>query len=491
MSNAAKLKEWESEYNWLTCALKRKQFGEFISSYLRSSSKLVLNLNGKWGTGKTHFLKRMYVDLAQHSHPVIYIDAWESDFSSNPLSVIASELVQQLSIIDGLNKEQRGAIERLSSNLGTALKYSQPLITAYSLMTGEVPDPAVVTLAKASKEASESASSLSTETIDISSEKLLEKIKDSHFSQINAMRDIKSQLVFIAELLQVLDELNLPVVVLVDELDRCRPSYAVEFLEVIKHFFETEHFVFVCASDTNQLEESIKTIYGANFSSGVYLRRFFDRTINLPLPDIKSYIKTKNLNYLCSTQNTTLFPFKSNLTLVQDFLSIYFEAINQNVKNNFELRDIDQVLGKLEALVAYLENSHQANTSNLVAIVTAITCEHLTKDLQSGTKLNSHIDRAGSLYGFPLKDYISVQESLVKETASTKTRKGSGHTVHPHPIICLGYQVAGGSNLIRDGYDITVKNIADEEVALYISKEIQYLLFDDIIKLVKLSGTIS
>lgn len=491
MSNAAKLKEWESEYNWLTCALKRKQFGEFISSYLRSSSKLVLNLNGKWGTGKTHFLKRMYVDLAEHCHPVIYIDAWESDFSSNPLSVIASELVQQLSIIDGLDKKQKSAIEKLSSKLGTALKYSQPMIATYSLITGEAPDPAVVALAKASKEASESTSALSTESIDTSSEKLLEKIKDSHFSQIKAMKEIKSQLVFIAELLQVLDDLNLPVVVLVDELDRCRPSYAVEFLEVIKHFFETEHFVFVCASDTNQLEESIKTIYGTNFSSDVYLRRFFDRTINLPSPDIKSYIKTKNLSYLCSTQNTTLFPFKSNLTLVQGFLSVYFEAINQVETNNFELRDIDQVLGKLEALVAYLENSHPVNTSNLVAIVTALTYEHLTKNLHSISNLTSYIHTQASLFGFSLQEYISVQASLVWETTSDITYKGNSHVRHHSPVTCLVYQTTDRSNLIKDNADITVKNTADHELAVYLKKEVQYLLFEDIVKLVKLSGTIS
>lgn len=69
-----------------------------------------------------------------------------------------------------------------------------------------------------------------------------------------------------------------PIFILVDELDRCRPSYAVELLERIKHLFSIEDFVFVLGSDTEQLSHAIRGLYGAGFDAERYLKRFVDRT---------------------------------------------------------------------------------------------------------------------------------------------------------------------------------------------------------------------
>ena len=88
------------EYDWnnQNCYLQRKNYGEFLSSYIRNQkSSLVLNLNGEWGTGKTHFLRQLYTNLhANHELPTVYIDAWESDFSDDPLLVVLSEITDQL-----------------------------------------------------------------------------------------------------------------------------------------------------------------------------------------------------------------------------------------------------------------------------------------------------------------------------------------------------------------------------------------------------------
>ncbi|MEZ9473478.1 P-loop NTPase fold protein, partial [Vibrio lentus] len=84
-------------YSFNKCELNNEEYGTYLSSYLRSQKKpLVLNLNGSWGTGKTHFLKQMYSDLRfTHEYPVIYIDAWKSDFSNDPLLVLISEFIEQ------------------------------------------------------------------------------------------------------------------------------------------------------------------------------------------------------------------------------------------------------------------------------------------------------------------------------------------------------------------------------------------------------------
>ena len=76
-----------------------------------------------------------------------------------------------------------------------------------------------------------------------------------------------------------------PLVVVVDELDRCRPSYAIELLETAKHPFAVDRVVFVLAVNRAQLAESVRALYGAGFNSEGYLRRFFDLDFRLPEPN--------------------------------------------------------------------------------------------------------------------------------------------------------------------------------------------------------------
>ena len=86
-------------------------------------------------------------------------------------------------------------------------------------------------------------------------------------------------------------ELDYPAFILIDELDRCRPSYAVEMLETIKHIFDIPKVVFVLATDTEQLQHAIKVIYGDGFDAQNYLGRFFMRRFNLPLVSTKVFIE--------------------------------------------------------------------------------------------------------------------------------------------------------------------------------------------------------
>ena len=83
---------------------------------------------------------------------------------------------------------------------------------------------------------------------------------------------------------------NRPLIVVIDELDRCRPSYAVELLEVAKHLFAVNHIVFVLAVNRAELTHSIKALYGSGFDAEGYMRRFFDVDFRLPEPDRAAFI---------------------------------------------------------------------------------------------------------------------------------------------------------------------------------------------------------
>lgn len=85
-------------------------------------------------------------------------------------------------------------------------------------------------------------------------------------------------------------------VVFIDELDRCKPSYAVRLLERIKHYFSNDRITYVFSVNINELQHTIKQYYGADFNASKYLDRFFDLRISLPPADLKRYYQSLNFN---------------------------------------------------------------------------------------------------------------------------------------------------------------------------------------------------
>ncbi len=73
----------------------------------------------------------------------------------------------------------------------------------------------------------------------------------------------------------------LPITIIVDELDRCRPTYAIKVLEEIKHLFDVPGVAFLLGLHGQQLEHSVRAAYGQGFDSAAYLRRFFNRRYSL------------------------------------------------------------------------------------------------------------------------------------------------------------------------------------------------------------------
>jgi hypothetical protein len=73
-------------------------------------------------------------------------------------------------------------------------------------------------------------------------------------------------------------------VILVDDLDRCRPGRVVEVLETIRLFFGLPGFTFVFALDRLQVEEAILEAYPrfARSDAQVYLEKIFQLTYRLP-----------------------------------------------------------------------------------------------------------------------------------------------------------------------------------------------------------------
>ena len=243
--------------------LERARYAEFLTNYLAAEGKqrnYVLNLNAEWGAGKTWFIKRWYMELKAH-YPTVYIDAWQQDFSDDPLLTVISSIIEQLKDATG----NKVAIpDGVKSKLLGLLKVGGKLV-----------------LKSAIKKAGLEDGDFSMEGED--ADKLVDTLCSNHKERYESIQYLKQEIRQWVEGAVGLSEgeLDYPAFILIDELDRCRPSYAVEMLETIKHIFDIPKVVFVLATDTEQLQHAIKVIYGEGFDAQTYLGRFFKRRFYL------------------------------------------------------------------------------------------------------------------------------------------------------------------------------------------------------------------
>ena len=349
--NNAKFRTWKDSHNFDNCKLNRKEYGEFICDYITGEKDgFVLNLNGAWGAGKTEFLKRIYTHLITQRHPVIYINAWESDFSKEPLAVVISELLGQLSrLAIGIEKE--------------------PSVLDTKIHIAKIMKGLTIGLAGLASTATTGTPTLGTAMVSAMLEseptKYIDTIVNEYSEQMDAIESIRESLAKLAITLKENYFANVPVVILLDELDRCRPTYAIEMLEVIKHFFKTENMVFLVATDTEQLSHSIKAVYGQDFESKDYLKRFFDRKATLPEPEIEHYLNAYTIDY-SKYDELTLFPELEGLTIkgtINKSIALLSKAYDLHI------RDIDQLMNKFESCLRLASNTPKKQYINILALL--------------------------------------------------------------------------------------------------------------------------
>jgi hypothetical protein len=137
-------------------------------------------------------------------------------------------------------------------------------------------------------------------------------------------------------------------IIFIDELDRCRPTFAIETLEIIKHYFNQKDIVFVFAIDLEQLSYSISTMYGVGMDSAGYLRRFFDFNIRIPTGNLYNYMEPV---------------FNANFKNISSIGKFKDTVVNLFFKLNLSLRDIDKIFNNF--IVFYL--FYQPHFENLLA----------------------------------------------------------------------------------------------------------------------------
>lgn len=296
----------------------------------------VLNLNAKWGTGKSYFLKRWVQEIEQ-TYPTVYIDAWSSDHSSDPLLSVVSEVINKLKELKKIS-----AIEqKIFEGVAKAVKATAPAVIK-----------AVVTkqLERAGINLDELSDVFNNDDAAGAGAKLVEQAIKAHNEASVGVKKIKSSVQDWLKSVVGSTERRYPLFIFIDELDRCRPNYAIEMLETIKHIFDMKNVVFVIATDKEQLEHSIRAIYGTEFDSRLYLERFFSRTVTLSNPSRIDFIRRKISesetfkDYCCEEINFVFL--SSKLGRTEDII-LLFAAIADGF--NWPLRRVSLWLDRLEA----------------------------------------------------------------------------------------------------------------------------------------------
>lgn len=254
--------------------LKRnKDLVHFYNLLLAQEVASSIAIDGRWGSGKTFFVKQSMLlinaknptsdmdekkkgniiyalpfpknteDVPDNYELAVYYDAWENDNDTDPVLSLVYEIIKQL----GINY----AFEDNSS----VFKLAGSILEAF---TGRNINGIIENL---------------------KSENPLTKIKEEKDLHDN-IKDFFSE---------ILIERGNRLVVFIDELDRCKPSYAVQLLERIKHYLCDDRITFVFSVNLEELQHTIKHYYGNTFDACRYLDRFFDMRISLPPADKSAF----------------------------------------------------------------------------------------------------------------------------------------------------------------------------------------------------------
>lgn len=246
--------------------LGRKNYANILTKLITNyKDGFVLAINNKWGTGKTTFIKMWQQQLIDKKFQTVYFNAWENDFDTDPLTALMGEL-------NTLVKKKDS--EKMFKNvLEKAAIFSKNIVPGVVKAVAKkyVDDEAIAVIEGTAKSATA----------------ILEEEIEAYAKKKKGINEFKEELTkFVAK--AATDDK--PIVFIIDELDRCRPNYAVEALEKIKHFFSVPGIIFVLSIDKIQLKHAIKGVYGnENIDAEDYLRRFIDIEYSLPAPDTEKF----------------------------------------------------------------------------------------------------------------------------------------------------------------------------------------------------------
>ena len=251
--------------------LARKQQIVHLTELLSAvSGPCVIAVDGDWGTGKTTFIQLWEQYLRSSEFAVASFNAWDSDYCDDPFTALTEELLEGVEDVDNSSiADKVKKVREVASNVALLL-IPQAIRLGIRTTTG----------------------------LNLEFDETISNLLSSNGAErTSAYRTAKQ---FFEKFRCQLEELACevgeshggnPLIVFVDELDRCRPSYAIELLENAKHLFAVNHVVFVLSINRRELGNSVSALYGQRFDGSKYLTRFIDLEVRLAEPSRRDFIR--------------------------------------------------------------------------------------------------------------------------------------------------------------------------------------------------------
>ncbi|MBQ3023867.1 MAG: NTPase KAP [Spirochaetaceae bacterium] len=322
-------------------------------------------IDGEWGCGKTWVLNELEKQLAEdleNKYLIFHYNAWKNDFYDEPLVAILSVIVETLKKQKQSLKEKEANSKIISSSISTLTKVASSIIEKkYNINPNEIIDSI--------KESGKA-------IIDV-------KLSKSDFNQIlpleNALFQIKS-------IIQKLSE-KFHIILIVDELDRCLPEYAIKVLERLHHVCDGIPVIQVLAINKRHLADCISSVFGKNYikkdnvdSNNIlfaesYLEKFVDIIIPLSSGNLNS--KLEILNGIEKDYSSYIRPDnigKDFIKVDENFLIEFTTAIMNGIEKRLQEKIFKQVALCHKLTIDSGINFNQKRCTYAILIYEIISC---------------------------------------------------------------------------------------------------------------------
>lgn len=331
----------------------------------------VLLVQGGYGTGKTFFAKKLNDYLLGEGVDSVYFSAWEKDYVNDVFANISINFYKYFA-----------EKNKISANFKEILNNAYDFVKIIGDLTTN--------------------SNLS---------KLLEFFEKD---QKDPIADFKEELV------KLINELeNKKLVLIVDELDRCRPDYAMKVLEIIKHFFDIDGLIVIVLSNIKALNNSVKSLYNFenNNNEESYLTKFFvDKVILNPINYEKFIVDTLSQKLKINKKN-----LQEENTAFNSFYVLKNSLVKLSQENNITCRELNLIIKKVCEFYKIRKNNKYNDWQYIVDILfnTAnhiiINKERLYTDnssfynnIKRYSEQKDKILNPGNFYKQSINDYVTL-----------------------------------------------------------------------------------
>lgn len=379
-------------------ALDRQKIVDFVAGIVSQTDghPLVLAIDSPYGTGKSTFVDMLGKVLNQQNLQTVYFNAWKADHVSDPLIAMVGALDE------AFPRPNAGSMVS-PNNMVRVKKIAGILLKRGAAVGVKIATAGVVDLSEDLEEAlADTAADATTDIIDA-----FEKEEE-------AAKCFRAELDKVVASLPEMGKKS-TLVFFIDELDRCRPDFAMSLLERIKHMFDVPNIAFVLSIDKKQLEAVTARVYGDKIDATEYLRKFIDLEFGLPIPSRINFIKsvitraglTEKLRARKNDRDTIIRALGA-------LASIY----------NMSLRAIERCIIRLKLVLTAIPDNQQLDTIHvaLLIVLRSVDKDMFDKIVYRKTSSSAAMDYFRNLAGkydiFDSTEGIALEAALISDLSS-------------------------------------------------------------------------